>query len=152
MSSVMLGTIDKNSTTEPYKLTSRFFPSKVGGKPAWLDLKHIPEASELLCTKCNIPVVFLCQLYAPIDEPHLRGACFHRTLYVFFCNECKDDRSFMVFRTQLRIKNDYYSDDPAESDDPDITPDMWGIKLCKVCISGICVNKKDDAYFSLVAK
>lgn len=132
-SAVMLGTIDKDSDAETFRLTSRFFPSKVGGKPAWLDLKHIPESSDLACTKCNIPLVFLCQLYAPIDNPNFHGACFHRTLFVFFCNICKDNRSFVVFRSQLRIQNDYYSDNPAEPDDPDITPDMWGTKLCKVC-------------------
>lgn len=134
MSSIMLGTIDKTSIPEPFKLTSRFFPSKVGGKPAWLDLKHIPVASELACSKCNIPLVFLCQLYAPIDDPEFRGTCFHRTLYVFYCNECRSRQSFVVLRSQLGIKNDFYSDDPAEPDDPDITPDMWGIKLCKVRI------------------
>lgn len=137
MSSVMLGTIDKDLTVDPFLLTSRFFPSKVGGKPAWLDLKHIPEASELICSKCNIPLVFLCQLYAPIDEPDFHGTCFHRTLFVFYCNECKEDRSFLVFRSQLRKKNDYYSDEPAEPDDSNITPDAWGIKLCKVCVCSI---------------
>lgn len=131
----MLGTIDDNdSFVEPFSLTSRFFPSKVGGKPAWLDLKYIPEASELTCLKCNIPLVFLCQLYAPINEPEFHGACFHRTLFVFYCNECKDERTFAVFRSQLCKKNDYYSEEPAEPDDPDIVPDMWGISLCKVCI------------------
>lgn len=131
---VMLGTIDLHSTAESSSLTSRFFPSKVGGKPAWLDLKHIPEASELACLKCNIPLVFLCQLYAPINESEFRGSCFHRTLYVFYCNECKGGRTFAVFRSQLRRENDYYSGEPAEPNDPDIIPDMWGIKLCKVCI------------------
>lgn len=134
MSSVMLGTIDKNADTEPFKLTSSFFPSKVGGKPAWLDLKHIPEASELTCPKCNIPVVFLCQLYAPIDEPGFHGDCFHRTLYVFYCGGCKDKRTFVVLRSQLRVKNDYYSDSPAEPNDPVVTPEMWGTNLCKVCV------------------
>lgn len=129
----MLGTIDKHSTAEPFTFTSRFFPSKVGGKPAWLDLKHIPEPKETTCPKCNVPLVFLCQLYAPINEPDFHGSCFHRTLYVFYCNECKDDRTFSVFRSQLRRKNDYYSDEPAKPNDPNITPDMWGIRLCKVC-------------------
>lgn len=132
MSSIMLGTIDNDSTVEPFRLTSRFFPSKVGGKPAWLDLKNIPEANELTCLKCDIPLVFLCQLYAPIDESDFHGTCFHRTLFVFYCNECKDDRTFVVFRSQLCKNNDYYSDAPAEPSDLDITPNMWGIKLCKV--------------------
>ncbi|XP_050419695.1 programmed cell death protein 2 [Adelges cooleyi] len=131
--SVMLGTIDKNSTTDQFKLTSRFFPSKVGGMPAWLDFKHIPDATEMTCSKCNVPLVFLCQLYAPIDEPEFRGSCFHRTLFVFFCYDCRNDRTFLVLRSQLRVQNEYYSDVPAEPSDPDKTPDMWGVKLCKVC-------------------
>lgn len=130
----MLGTIDKHSITESFRLTSQFFPSKVGGKPAWLDLKHIPEANETACSKCNVPLVFLCQLYAPIDEPDFHGTCFHRTLYVFFCNECIDQRTFVVFRSQLRKTNMFYSNEPAEPSDLDITPDIWGTKLCKVCI------------------
>ncbi|XP_025413978.1 programmed cell death protein 2 isoform X2 [Sipha flava] len=134
MSSVMLGTINNNdSSVEPFSLTSRFFPSKVGGQPAWLDLKQIPEASELTCLKCNIPLVFLCQLYAPINEPEFNGTCFHRTLFVFYCHECKDERTYTVFRSQLPKQNDYYSEEPAEPADPNIVPDMWGISLCKVC-------------------
>uniref|UniRef100_A0A2S2PA80 Programmed cell death protein 2 n=1 Tax=Schizaphis graminum TaxID=13262 RepID=A0A2S2PA80_SCHGA len=127
--SVMLGTIDEHSITESYKFSSAFFPSKVGGKPAWLDLVSIPEASELVCLKCNIPLVFLCQLYAPINEPN----CFHRTLFVFYCNECKDGRTFAVFRSQLCRRNEFYPDEPAEPEDADVSPVMSGIKLCKVC-------------------
>lgn len=138
----MLGTIDKDSPVESFKLTSRFFPSKVGGKPAWLDLKHIPDASETTCLKCNVPLVFFCQLYAPIDEPDFHGTCFHRTLFVFYCNECKDERKFLVFRSQLPVKNDYYSNTPAEPNDPEITPVMWDIQLCKVCICVVLIYKK----------
>ncbi|XP_027846712.2 programmed cell death protein 2 [Aphis gossypii] len=131
---VLLGTIDKHSITQPHELTSAFFPSKVGGKPAWLDFNNIPEASELTCLKCNIPLVFLCQLYAPIDEPGFSNFCFHRTLFVFFCNECKDERTFTVFRTQLRRVNEYYQEEPADIEVADtITPALWGIQLCKVC-------------------
>lgn len=133
MSSIVLGTVDKYSIPKRFMLTSRFFPSKVGGKPAWLDLKHIPEANETSCSKCKVPLVFLCQLYAPIDEPDFHGTCFHRTLYVFYCNECSDQRTYAVFRSQLPKRNIYYSDEPAEPSDPNITPDMWGTKLCKVC-------------------
>lgn len=43
-------------------LTSRFFPSKIGGTPAWLDLQNLPEAKELLCDYCNEPCIFLCQV------------------------------------------------------------------------------------------
>lgn len=43
-------------------LHPKFFPSKVGGKPAWLDLKHIPAPSVLTCKVCSDPLVFLCQV------------------------------------------------------------------------------------------
>lgn len=65
------------------KLTSAYFPSKIGGKPAWLD-PRLPIPEDLVCKKCNKPRVFLLQLYAPID--HLIH-CYHRTLYIFCCRE-----------------------------------------------------------------
>lgn len=49
---------EKNS----WLLHPKFFPSKVGGKPAWLNLKDLPSPNELLCKKCNDPMVFLCQV------------------------------------------------------------------------------------------
>ncbi|XP_050539325.1 programmed cell death protein 2 [Daktulosphaira vitifoliae] len=133
MASVVLGTINRNAYVDKSKLTSRFFPSKVGGKPAWLDLRYILEAEKMICTKCKIPLVFLCQLYAPIDEPGFQGQCFHRMLFVFFCNDCISDRTFLVLRSQLSIKNDYYSDAPPKVNDPEITSESWDVKLCKIC-------------------
>ena len=47
---------------ENWLLHPKFFPSKVGGKPAWLDLKHIPAPEELTCKICGDPLVFLCQV------------------------------------------------------------------------------------------
>lgn len=47
---------------ESWLLVNKFFPSKVGGKPAWLDLKNIPKAKELECDQCKEPLVFLCQV------------------------------------------------------------------------------------------
>lgn len=41
-----IGFLDK---TDKWRLESRFFPSKVGGKPAWLDLKNLPPTEQLLC-------------------------------------------------------------------------------------------------------
>uniref|UniRef100_A0A182NHQ7 MYND-type domain-containing protein n=1 Tax=Anopheles dirus TaxID=7168 RepID=A0A182NHQ7_9DIPT len=46
---------------EPWLLTNKFFRSKVGGKPAWLELKHLPKPDELLCGQCKEPLGFLCQ-------------------------------------------------------------------------------------------
>lgn len=47
---------------ENWLLHPRFFPSKVGGKPAWLDLKYIPSSEELTCKICGDPLTFLCQV------------------------------------------------------------------------------------------
>lgn len=43
-------------------LTSKDFPSKVGGTPAWLELENLPEINELKCKQCDDPCVFLCQV------------------------------------------------------------------------------------------
>lgn len=67
---------------EAWLLTNRYFPSKVGGKPAWLELSNIPTVEQLKCRKCQQLLVFLCQVYASqADAEH----SFHRTLFVFVC-------------------------------------------------------------------
>lgn len=43
-------------------LANRYFCSKLGGKPAWLDLNILPTAQQLLCSKCQNPKVFVCQV------------------------------------------------------------------------------------------
>lgn len=51
---------------ENWLLHPRFFPSKVGGKPAWLDLKNLPKCEDLLCKICKDPMIYLCQvIYYP---------------------------------------------------------------------------------------
>lgn len=71
---------------EGWLLTNRFFPSKIGGQSAWLELMNIPEAKDLLCEYCDKPCIFLCQLYAGSEQiPH----AFHRTIFVFICNNGK---------------------------------------------------------------
>lgn len=81
--SVQLGFAEKQ---EGYLLKNRFFPSKVGGSPAWLELKNIPEAKDLLCDYCEEPCIFLCQIYAGSEHfPH----AFHRTIFVFVCRNGK---------------------------------------------------------------
>lgn len=47
---------------ESWLLHPKFFPSKVGGKPAWLNLRDLPSPSELSCKKCDEPLVFLSQV------------------------------------------------------------------------------------------
>lgn len=58
-SSVDLGFLEKS---EAHLLTNRYFPSKVGGRPAWLDLEKIPDSTALKCDDCANELVFLCQV------------------------------------------------------------------------------------------
>ncbi|XP_035740607.1 programmed cell death protein 2-like isoform X3 [Vespa mandarinia] len=106
MSLVDLGFVEK---CQPWRLESRFFPSKVGGRPAWLNLKNIPRKEDLECEYCRNPCIFLCQIYAPYEEDN---DAFHRTLFNPF----------------------YPSEPPVEEEDwkTDITIDAW-CKTCCVC-------------------
>ena len=110
-STLSLGFVEK---TPGWLLASRFFPSKVGGKPAWLDLKNLPTSEETSCQKCGNPLVFLLQVYANLDND---PKCFHRVIFVFMCSDSnchqtQDSSPFKVFRSQLSRKNEYY---PYES-------------------------------------
>lgn len=137
-----------------WKLQSRFFPSKVGGKPAWLDLQNIPEKTELKCSKCTKPSVLLCQIYAPIDNI---DECFHRTIYIFMCkNETcfipNVASNFKVLRNQIPRKNIIYSFDPPEEHESwrtDICAEKFNVHLCEVCgtKSTSCCGKCKKVYY-----
>ncbi|XP_071526123.1 programmed cell death protein 2 [Panulirus ornatus] len=131
---VELGFLEK---TPSWKLRSKFFPSKVGGYPAWLALKELPTYEELSCRRCNKPLVFLCQLYAPF---HDKSICFHRIVFVFVCREpdCSQDNdasNIRVFRSQLPRENEFYSADPSK--DIELGSESPGAgdfnNLCRVC-------------------
>lgn len=57
---VVLGFLED---AEPWRLLSPQFPSKVGGKPAWLSFRGLPELQELECEMCHLPMVFLLQVF-----------------------------------------------------------------------------------------
>lgn len=59
MSSVDLGFLEK---CEAWLLTNKFFPSKVGGRPAWLELQNLPNVKDLKCEHCQNELIFLCQV------------------------------------------------------------------------------------------
>lgn len=65
-----------------WRLRSAYFPSKVGGRPAWLGEAGLPGPAALRCGRCQQPCAFLLQLYAPLPG---RPDAFHRTLFVFAC-------------------------------------------------------------------
>lgn len=71
---------------DSWLLTNRFFPSKIGNQPAWLELQNIPEVKDVACDYCGEPCIFLCQIYA--GSEHIAHA-FHRTIFVFICTSGK---------------------------------------------------------------
>ena len=111
---------DKNS------LHAIYFPSKVGGKPEWLDPsvspKQMVEANE---TKREMD--FLLQIYAANDvDDDLNINAFHRTIYVFTSIEgdkVYEKGKVRAVRSQLARENEFYGRNPAprrgarESDD-----------------------------------
>lgn len=131
-------TYDERKMTKTV-LKSPFFVSKVGGKPQWLNHHNLPLAVGtvhvtndnesdlspiyLQCNNCKSQLKFLLQLYAPISENDkfynkLESSedVFHRVLYIFLCvnTECLpvSGRSLKVYRSQLRHKNDFFSQNP----------------------------------------
>ena len=123
-SHVELGFLEEESpdslTASPSNQTSsNFFPSKVGGRPVWLDPVHLPSPEQLECKTCRKPCLLLLQMYAPLsDHPQT----YHRSLFVFMCTnrDCHRKKSsllpFRVLRCTLPRGNPYYpSEEGAES-------------------------------------
>ncbi|PNF25052.1 Programmed cell death protein 2 [Cryptotermes secundus] len=133
-----------------WKLESRFFPCKVGGKPAWLDLFDVP--SKIPCGKCDKQCIFLCQVYAPYEE---LDSCFHRTVFIFICRDpscCKynENKNLVVYRCQLNRRNKFFMFEPPVEEEkwqPDISPELC--KTCCVCgaKSGSHCGKCKVAYY-----
>lgn len=136
---VVLGFLEE---AESWRLLSPQFPSKVGGKPAWLSQRGLPSLLGLECEICRLPMAFLLQVYAPISG---QDRSFHRTLFLFCCrtHECyaaNDSRCMKVFRSQLQRRNEFYPYDPPPEDEPPSGPEpdqsvlsVSGVKLCWVC-------------------
>lgn len=101
------------------------FPSKVGGKPAWMVPEDLPVVS---CDSCKMPMTFLLQLYAPDASS---DAAFHRSLLVFSCLQC---RCFLkCFRSQLPLANEYYPQEPVGLKEvPEIDAELDS-KCCDTC-------------------
>lgn len=67
-----------------WRLRSEQFPSKVGGRPAWLGAAGLPGPGALACSRCGRALAFLLQVYAPLPG---RADAFHRSLFLFCCRE-----------------------------------------------------------------
>ncbi|XP_040285281.1 programmed cell death protein 2 [Bufo bufo] len=123
---------------EPWRLRSPQFPSKVGGRPAWLGEVGVPGPERLQCGVCMKPLALLLQVYAPCT------GSFHRTVFLFTCRDptCHrvgESRGYKVFRNQLPRKNDTYSygpppDSPPQSEEYFTSFQLkCGLRLCRVC-------------------
>ena len=123
MAEIELGFVER--VDNPDQLSSPFFPSKVGGRPAWLDLRDLPPPQKLACGVCGKPSVFLLQIHAPIPR---QPWSFHRSFFVFMCKDpsChqhRDFRAFRVLRCQLPGENDFYQQSSSDDNVDDGTQD-----------------------------
>ena len=126
-----------------FALKSPFFPSKIGGKPAWLALTGLP--SQIVCTNCTKPLVFLLQIYVPSDDN--KSLAYHRAVFLFCCKngscyKSNSNECFKAFRCQLPKENLFYSVDSSgleqnkifqEFEDRQSKVECDWVKLCKVC-------------------
>lgn len=58
-SEVVLGFLEE---AKQWRLLPLQFPSKVGGRPAWLSQRDLPSLPELECEICRLPMAFLLQV------------------------------------------------------------------------------------------
>ncbi|KAM4866370.1 programmed cell death protein 2 isoform 2-T2 [Thomomys bottae] len=119
-----------------WRLRSEQFPSKVGGRPAWLSAAGLPGPAALACPRCGRPLAFLLQVYAPLPG---RADAFHRSLFLFCCREPPCCGGLRVFRNQLPRKNEFYSYEPPSEEPPSEAGESLhlqlksGAHLCRVC-------------------
>nr|CAB3264723.1 programmed cell death protein 2 [Phallusia mammillata] len=125
-----------------WRLHRCYFPSKVGGKPAWLDPKNLPTTKMLECKNCCKPMIFLLQLYAPVDE---HEHCFHRSIVVFCCKNgnCysqQEHQTVQAFSCTLPRNNLFYPFDPPDYESGKAAQSCTNPKkLCNLC--GAAGNK-----------
>lgn len=139
---IELGFVEK--LEDPAVVTSPFFPSKVGGKPAWLALTGLPY--QILCKNCTRPLIFLLQVYVPSEN--LKSLSYHRTVFVFCCRNgncytsINCNKPFIVLRCQLTRENKFYPPDLSFQEQDEIIERFKDLKLqvgsdwtklCAVC-------------------
>ena len=118
----------------------------IGGKPSWLDPVNIPAASAMQCQCCHDPMIFMLQIYCPLDDI---PQAFHRSLYIFCCTKanCFSKGAIRCYRCQLPKTNNYYA--ATASDSLLFFPDK--INLCELCgcsASNSCSKCKVTHYCS----
>ncbi len=117
------------------QLCSSLFPSKVGGKPVWLNPQDLPPPESVSCKRCRSPLTFLLQVYAPLSDGE-RDETFHRTISIFMCKDSRchqqdGSECFRVLRCQLPKVNNFYSAS-VDSTTVDNADQLDRLKLDKV--------------------
>ena len=119
MAAVELGFVEERSDFGP-------FPSKVGGKPAWMVMDGLPGREVLACKRCQQPLLLLLQVSVPLREPKdVPVTTYHRMLYIFTCTDASCHRpgvdpAMVALRCQLPKDNVYYSPD-VDCEEPNET-------------------------------
>jgi len=141
-SSVDLGFAEK--CEKSVYLSSLFYPSKLGGRPAWLQWESLPNQEQLKCGNCDRQMIFLCQIYVPTDLPKNggegRAKLYHRTLYLFCCGQgaCSKFPSFAkVFRAERLQCDDEPDYENSEHSDDELVRMCEKLEsthnLCNLC-------------------
>ncbi|GBE60079.1 programmed cell death [Babesia ovata] len=112
---------------KPWECQRQYFPSKLGGRPAWLEPENLPKEEAFACPKCAGVMTFVLQLYAP-DDDEPSGDAFHRTIYLFACQPC--GTHWRAFRSQLPRKNAHYAFHPEPYGTLFPQPDTVVAKRC----------------------
>ncbi|KAL7066018.1 hypothetical protein ACR3K2_35340 [Cryptosporidium serpentis] len=126
---LLIGYLEKPNNQQI--LCRQYFPSKYGGKPAWLNPQYLPNFKDLNCEYCGILMTFFLQIYAPIDD---RDDLFHRAIFVFICIHCSS--SIMALRCQLPKNNPYYDINPHQPPieyNSEIFHDEYSKLNCDIC-------------------
>jgi len=140
-------------TNRQRRFTRFFFPSKIGGRPAWLVPEKLPNLeTELSCKKCGNRLKFLMQVYASKGED--KESAFHRSIMLFVCTSCQPNEA-RVFRAQLPRANPYYGMEPADTStsehteqaDPALAP-----LCCPRCVMPTCDAPKPCSECKRLAK
>jgi pre-rRNA-processing protein TSR4 len=145
------------------------FPSKVGGRPAWLDPLRLPSPEDLRCPTDGSTMRFLLQVYAPVEEQP--EAC-HRTMFVFVSGKAsalhgsstsggaaRGSPGVQVYRCQLPRSNEYYVYNPLTDRERLAGPrycgeasvaDPWAVAAHeKVILQGIQATQESQTHVPL---
>jgi pre-rRNA-processing protein TSR4 len=114
----LLGFVDPPQN--PRDLLRHRFPSKVGGRPAWLNPLELPTTHQLTCSVTGQPLRFLLQVYAPPPEEVENVEAFHRTMFLFVSSEggkLTQPGTVRALRCQLPRYNPFYASEAPSSSD-----------------------------------